>query len=350
MLDSTKISLLPGFKEHEKNIMLECSIAGMWMRTPIMTASGTFGYGEEYPSLRRFPVEDIGAIVLKSVTRLPREGNPEPRFVETPGGLINSIGLQNVGIDALISQELPKLRKYRTNIIVSIAANSVQEYAEVAKILYKSDDYEAVEVNISCPNVKKQGMLFSFDPVVAATVTKAVKEEIPDKPVIMKLSPNAPDITATALSCAQAGADAVSLVNTFSALAIDIEERRPILKRNFGGLSGPAIKPIALGMVAKVALAFREHKVEKPIIGIGGIQTDEDAIEYIIAGASAIGVGTSMFYDPTILKQIVTGLKAYCHRHNQSISKIVGTLRMNTYIEEENSQTDKEVIHSECHI
>jgi len=338
MLDSRQLTLLPRRSEYETDALLECSLAGMWMRTPIMTASGTFGYGEEYPSLRRFSVEAVGAIVLKSVTRYPRKGNPEPRFVEAPAGLINSIGLQNVGIEALISQELPKLRKYRTNIIVSIAASSIEEYTKMARILNKSNDYEAVEVNISCPNVKKEGMLFSFDPMVAASVTRAVKEEISEKPVIMKLSPNAPDIVATALACAQAGADAVSLVNTFTALAIDVEKRRPILKRNFGGLSGPAIKAIALGMVVKVALAFREHKIEKPLVGIGGIQTYKDAIEYIIAGASAIGVGTSMFYDPSVLQQIVAGLKTYCQRHNQSISEIVGTLSMNTEVEDKNSQ------------
>lgn len=310
--------------------LLECSFAGMRMRTPIMTASGTFGYGTEYPRLRDFPLEAIGGIVLKSVTRYSREGNPEPRFVETAAGLINSIGLQNIGIDALISNELPKLRKYGCNIIVSIAGNSLEEYEEVARILHSSNDFEAVEVNISCPNVEKQGMLFSFDPVAAASVTKAVKREICEKPVIMKLSPNAPDIVATALACASAGADAVSLVNTFTALAIDIEKKRPILKRNFGGLSGPAIKPLALAMVAKVAGAFAEHKINKPIVGIGGIQTAHDALEYIIAGASTVGVGTSIFYDPTVLQEIVSGLKEYCQRHGQSISEIVGTLEMNT--------------------
>jgi len=315
--------------------LLEFSLAGMSMRTPVMAASGTFGYGIEYPSLRNFPMEALGAIVLKSVTRYPRHGNPEPRFVETPAGLINSIGLQNIGIDALIWEELPKLRKYRCNIIVSIAANSVEEYGAVARILNRSDEFEAVEVNISCPNVEKQGMLFSFDPTAAASVTKAVKEEIIGKPVFMKLSPNAPDIVATALACATADADGVSLVNTFSALAIDIDKRRPILRRNFGGLSGPAIKPIALAMVARVAGAFRERDLHKPVIGIGGIQTARDAIEYVIAGASAVQVGTAMFYDPTVLKQIVGGLRDYCTKHSQNISKIVGTLRMNPEAEQD---------------
>jgi dihydroorotate dehydrogenase (NAD+) catalytic subunit len=307
-----------------------------------MTASGTFGYGEEYPSLRGFPTEAVGAIVLKSVTRYPREGNPEPRFVETPGGVINSIGLQNIGIDKLLSEELPKLRRYRSNIVVSIAASSVEEYGEVASMLNESNDFEAVEVNISCPNVKKEGMLFSFDPLAAASVTRVVKGEISEKPVIMKLSPNAPDIVATALACAQAGADAVSLVNTFSALAIDVERRRPFLHKNFGGLSGPAIKPIALAMVAKVALAFKAEKIQKPIVGIGGIQTGRDAIEYLIAGASAVGVGTSIFYDPTVLQRIVTGIRKYCQEHDLPVSEITGTLKLNTKTDEGSFQADEE--------
>ena len=173
-------------------------------------------------------------------------------------------------------------------------------------------------------------MLFSFDPQAAAKVTEAVKGRISKRPVIMKLSPNAPDIVATALACVQAGADAVSLVNTFTALAIDIEKRRPILRRNFGGMSGPAIKPLALAMVAKVARAFAEHKIRKPIVGMGGIQTARDALEYMIAGASAVAVGTSIFYDPSVLEEIVSGLREYCRRHGKSVSEIVGTLEMNT--------------------
>jgi dihydroorotate dehydrogenase (NAD+) catalytic subunit len=294
-----------------------------------MTASGTFGYGTEYPSLRNFPLEAVGGIVLKSVTLQPRGGNPEPRFVETPAGLINSIGLQNIGVQALISEELPKLIRYDCCIIASVAGNSLEEYDEVARILSGCDDFDAVEVNISCPNVEKEGMLFSFDPEAAASVSKAVKNKIPDKPVIMKLSPNAPDIVATALACASAGADAVSLVNTFTALAIDTGKRRPILKRNFGGLSGPAIKPLALAIVARVARAFAEHKIHKPIVGIGGIQTANDALEYIIAGASAVGVGTSIFYDPMVLQEIVVGIRDYCQTHGQTISELVGTLEMN---------------------
>ncbi len=318
-----------GSSDNKPDPVLECSFSGMSMRTPILAASGPFGYGTEYPSLRDFPIEAIGGIVLKSVTRYPKEGNPEPRFVETPAGLINSIGLQNIGVEALISEVLPELRKCESNIIASIAGNSLEQYEEVANILHGSDDFEAVEVNISCPNVEKQGMLFSFDPKAAASVTKAVKRQIKKRPVIMKLSPNAPDIVATALACVRAGADAVSLVNTFTALAIDIDKRRPILKRSFGGLSGPAIKPLALAMVANVARAFVQHKIHKPIVGMGGIQTAQDALEYMIAGASAVAVGTSLFYDPTVLRKIASGVREYCQNRGQSVSEIVGTLEMN---------------------
>lgn len=304
------------------------SVVGLRMVTPVLTASGTFGYGMEYPKLRDFPIDVVGGIVLKSVTLKPRLGNPEPRFVETSAGLINSIGLQNVGIDKLISTELPKVRKYKTNIIVSIAGYSLSDYQQISEKLNNSDDYEAVEVNISCPNVKKEGMLFSFDPSAAADVTSIVKEKIKNKPVIMKLSPNAPNITATALACAKAGADAISLVNTFSALAIDIKTQKPILKRNFGGLSGPAIKPIALALVAKLAVTFREHNIKAPIIGIGGIQTAEDALEYIIAGASAIQVGTSIFWNPLVLSDIVNGLISICQEAERPIADFVGTLKM----------------------
>jgi len=316
-------------EEKRGKTSLECSIAGMWMRTPIITASGTFGYGDEYTRLRKFDIESIGAMVLKSVTRLPRRGNPPPRFIETAGGVINSIGLQNVGIEALISNELPKIREFKTNIIVSVAGNSIDEYEEVAEIIKDSDDYEAIEVNISCPNVEKEGMLFSFDPNAAALVTRTFKRHIKNKPIIMKLSPNAPDIVATALACSRAGADGISMVNTFSAMAIDIKNRRPILKRNFGGLSGPAIKPIALGLLCKVALAFRMRRIKTPIIGIGGISTAEDAIEYILAGASAIGVGTALFYNPAVIRKIAIGLGEYCQRYEQNISDIVGALKLN---------------------
>lgn len=308
--------------------LLKCSIASMLLKTPILTASGTFGYGYNYTNLKNFPTDVIGGIVLKSVTLKPKEGNPPPRFVETPGGLINSIGIQNVGIEKLISEELPKLRKIKTNIIVSIAGSYVEEYSEVSSYLNGNNDFEAIEVNISCPNVKEGGMLFSFDSKLAAIITEAVKKQIQKKPVIMKLSPNSPDIVATALACINAGADALALTNTFIALAIDVEKKRPILKRNFGGLSGPTIKPLTLAIVAKVAKEFKEKGIEIPIIGIGGIQTAQDVLEYIIAGASAVEIGTSIFYEPMVFRTIFLGLKKYCQKHNVSISEIVGTLRM----------------------
>ena len=317
-----------GFEKVSDGNSLECSLAGMWMRTPIITASGTFGYGEEYTRLRNFDIESIGAIVLKSVTRFPRQGNPPPRFVETAAGIINSIGLQNVGVEALIANELPKMRQYKTNIVVSIAGNSVEEYDEMSFLLKDTDDYEAIEVNISCPNVEKQGMLFSFDPKSAGVVTETVKKHIKSKPVIMKLSPNAPDLVATAIACSKAGADVISLVNTFSALAIDIEKRRPILRRNFGGLSGPAIKPIALAMVCRVATAFKVQKMDTAVIGMGGILTWEDAIQYILCGASAIAVGTGIFYNPAVIKEIANGMRKYCETNEQKISDVVGSLKL----------------------
>ena len=308
--------------------LLTTEVAGLRMVSPVLTASGTFGYGMEYPKLQDFPLDVLGGIVLKSVTPEPKAGNPEPRFVETSAGLINSVGLQNVGIDRLISHELPQLRKYKTNIIVSIAGYTLEEYASASAKLAQVDDYEAVEVNISCPNVKKEGMLFSFDPDAAATVTRAVKQNLPDRPVIMKLSPNAPDIVATALACARAGADAISLVNTFSALAIDVKKRQPILKRNYGGLSGPAIKPIALGMVARVAAAFKAGDVGVPIIGVGGIQSAEDALEFIIAGAAAVQVGTAIFWNPLVFKEIVAGLIRFCRQQQTSVGELIGSLKM----------------------
>lgn len=324
---------LPKLFKNEDDSRIECSLAGMCMRTPVLTASGTFGYGKEFAKLKDFPFDSLGAMVLKSVTIKPKLGNPEPRYVETPAGVINSIGLQNIGIKSLVEKELPRLRHFNTNVIVSIAGNSVEDYFEAARVLRNSDDYEGVEVNISCPNVEKQGMLFSFDPEVAAYVTKIVKGIIKEKPVFMKLSPNAPDIVSTALACVKAGADGVSLVNTFSAIAIDIEKKMPILKRNYGGYSGPAIKPIALGIVAKVALKFREENISIPIIGIGGIQTANDAIEYILAGASAVGVGTALFYDSNVTLNIVKGIKEYCLRHNKRIPEIIGTLKMHSVAE-----------------
>lgn len=333
MSDYKQLDLISGFCDTNDYSPLECSLSGLWMRTPIMTASGTFGYGHEYTALDGFNVEDVGAIVLKSITLNPKLGNPEPRIVETPAGLINSIGLTNVGIHQLIAEKLPAIRHFRTNVIVSIAANSIEEYGQVAKILSQSSDYEAVEVNISCPNVHKGGMLFSFDPNTAAAVTSVVKNQIDNKPIIMKLSPNAPDITSTAVACIYAGADAVSLVNTFTALAIDIDSRRPILKRNFGGLSGPAIRPLALALVAKVALKFKELGISKPIIGIGGIQTYKDALEFILAGATAVGVGTSMFYKPSTISEIKTGLISYCRKYGTSIRELVGSLIMHDDID-----------------
>lgn len=326
MAMSKELKSIFGFLEDNSGELMRSSIGSMTLKTPLLTASGTFGYGNEYTKLRDFPTEVLGGIILKSVTYNPRHGNPEPRFVETPGGLINSIGIQNIGVKKLVSEELSKLRMLDTNIIVSIAGNTVDEYAEIASYLNHTDDFEAVEVNISCPNVDKGGMLFSFDPVLAEKVTKNVKRYIPDRPVIIKLSPNAPDILSVVLACVNSGADAISLGNTFTALSIDIKKKKPILKRNFGGLSGPAIKPLALAIVAKIAIELRRQNENIPIIGAGGILTAGDVLEYMITGTSAVEVGTAIFYDPIVFLKIYKELKEYLHENETSIQKSIGTL------------------------
>ncbi len=298
----------------------------MKLHTPVLTASGAFGYGDEFARLHRFPVDAIGALVLKTVTLEPRTGNPEPRIVETPGGLINSIGLHNVGARNLLAEKLPKLRGFATNVIVSVGGFTVGEYYEVASLLSGSPDYEALEVNISCPNVEREGRNFAHDPVAAASVTRAVKAA-GDRPVIVKLSPNAPDIVEVAIACAEAGADALSLVNTYLGLAIDIGRREPVLQMDFGGLSGPAIKPLALAAVARVTGALRVHGYSLPVIGMGGIQSPEDALEFLIAGASAVAIGTASFFDPSVFTRVSKGIAAYLDTRGLTLRELVGSLR-----------------------
>ena len=311
---------------HSDRLLVE--LVGLRVHTPVIAASGTFGYGSEYLRLQDFPVESLGGFVLKTCTLRPRLGNPEPRIVETPGGLINSIGLQNVGMDALISEKLPELRQYHTNVIVSIAGFTVDEYREMAAKLAACGDLEAIEVNISCPNVEKDGRNFAHDPRAAAAVTRAIRKAKLSVPIIVKLSPNAPDPIEVGLACADAGADAVSLVNTFLGMAVDVERRRPILHMNYGGVSGPAVKPLALALVARMATELREHGLNTPLIGIGGIQTGRDALEFLIAGAAAVAVGTANFFEPTICQAIVGDIADYCKRHETTVADITGTLRM----------------------
>jgi dihydroorotate dehydrogenase (NAD+) catalytic subunit len=298
---------------------MKVRIGRLELRNPVMAASGTFGSGEEYKDIS--DLDGIGAIVTKSITLKPRDGNPPPRIIETPSGVLNAIGIQNDGVDAFIKNKLPFLNKVRAAVVVSIAGHSFEDYSAVASRLDRHKRIDAIEVNVSCPNVKG-GMEFSRDPILASDVTKAVKRST-GKPIIVKLSPNTGDIAGIAAAVEEAGADAVSLVNTFSAMAVDIEACAPVLGNITGGLSGPAIKPIALRMVWETS-----KRVKIPVIGMGGIMGYEDALEFIIAGASAIQVGTANFVDPGIAVEIVDGIGKYMRSKKiRKIKEITGCLR-----------------------
>lgn len=296
---------------------MKVSIGSLQLRNPVMTASGTFGYGEEYDSLVN--LHSLGAIIVKGISLLPRQGNPPPRIAETACGMLNAIGLENVGLERFFTEKLPFLRGIDTPLIVNILGDTVEEYQQLAKRLNDEEKVAAVEVNISCPNVKHGGVAFGTDPDMAHAVTKAVCQNF-SRPVIVKLSPNVTDIALIARSVEEAGADAVSLVNTVLGMAIDIESCRPKLANIFGGLSGPAIKPIALRMVWQVA-----DSVSIPIIGIGGISTPEDAIEFILAGATAVQVGTANFINPQVTEEIIQGIGAYLEQNGiASVEDLIG--------------------------
>lgn len=300
---------------------LRVSFGGLELANPVMTASGTFGYGVEFANLT--DLDRLGAMVVKGISLKPRRGNPPPRIVETACGMLNAIGLENVGLERFIQEKLPFLRTRNSKLIVNILGDSIEEYVELARELSHVPDIHGLEVNISCPNVKKGGVAFGTVPDMAAAVTRAVKEASA-LPVIVKLSPNVTDIVAMARSVEAAGADAVSLINTLIGMAIDVRTRRPRLANIIGGLSGPAIKPIALRMVWQVAAA-----VTIPVIGIGGITTAEDAIEFFLAGATAIQVGTANFFRPNATGEILTGIEDYLHRNNESsIRALIGGLRL----------------------
>jgi dihydroorotate dehydrogenase (NAD+) catalytic subunit len=286
------------------------------MKNPVMTASGTFGYGSEFT--RFFDLNALGAIIVKTVTMQRRQGNPPPRIVETPGGMLNSIGLQNVGIDGFLRDKLPFLRSLRTPLLVNIAGKSVEEFAGLAKRLSDAEGVAGIELNISCPNVAG-GLDFGTDPRLTYEVVRAVRQTT-SLPVIPKLSPNVTDITVIARAAADAGADALSLINTILGMAIDLRRRKPKLPGATGGLSGPAIRPIALRMVWEVAQA-----VTLPIIGIGGIMTGDDAVEFLLAGASAVQVGTANFLDPSAPLKVLAGIESYLARHGfDSVAAIAG--------------------------
>jgi dihydroorotate dehydrogenase (NAD+) catalytic subunit len=300
---------------------LTVKIGSMVMKNPVMIASGIFGYGDEFMGLA--PYGDLGALVLKTVTREPRTGNPPScRTVETPAGMVNAIGLENVGVRAFVTEKLPAALTYGTNLIASIAGETAEEFAVCARLL-EATPIAAIELNISCPNVKSGGMAFGVDPEASAAVVSAVKAAS-SKPVIAKLTPNVTDIAAIARACEAAGADAVSLTNTFSAMVIDVEQRSPILGANTGGLSGPAIRPAAVYRVFQVARAVRV-----PVIGLGGIWDTSDALEFILAGASAVAVGTALYADPAAANRVLTGITDYLARHDLAgVGDLRGSLRL----------------------
>ncbi len=298
---------------------LSLEIAGIEFSNPVLVASGTFGYGEEYQSL--IDLSELGGIVTKSITLEPREGHAPPRTCETPCGMLNAIGLANVGVEEFIKEKLPFLRSLKTRIIVNVAGSTVQEYVDVVKRLNQTEGIDMLEINISCPNVKEGGIAFGSKVKSAYDCIKAVKENS-SYPIIAKLSPNVTDIVEVADAVQKAGADAISLINTLVGMAIDVEKRRPVLANVTGGLSGPAIKPVALAMVWKVAKA-----VKLPLIGIGGIMNSQDALEFILAGASMIQVGTANFVDPQTSLKIVDGLSEYCKKKEiKNITDLVGRL------------------------
>jgi dihydroorotate dehydrogenase (NAD+) catalytic subunit len=302
-------------------VNLSVDIGGIILKNPVMTASGTFGFGTEFASI--VDLNRLGGIIVKGLSLKPAAGNPPPRIVETPCGMLNAIGLENIGVEIFIREKLPLLASVSTPVFANIYGKTVEEYAEIAVRLNDVEKVAGVEVNISCPNVTAGGVAFGVDPEMAASVVRAVKEKT-SKPVIVKLSPNVTDVVVIARSAEDAGADAVSLINTITGMAIDIEKRVPVLANITGGLSGPAIRPVAVRMVWQVARAVRI-----PVIGIGGIMCARDALEFIIAGATAVQVGTANFVNPRATMEIIDGIGLYLDAHGSSdIRELIGALNI----------------------
>ncbi len=296
---------------------LAVNIAGVKFKNPLIAASGTFGYGLEYSEI--YDVSKIGGISLKGLTLLPKEGNDSPRIAETPSGILNSVGLQNPGTKAFVNDYMPKIKKLGTVLIANIAGNTLEEYAQTAKIVSASG-VDMIELNISCPNVKQGGMAFGVEPDSVRAVTEKVKENT-SLPLIVKLTPNVSDITKNAAAAQKGGADAISLINTISGMAVDYKTRKPVLKNVTGGLSGPAVKPVALKMVWQVY-----NTVDIPIIGMGGIMSYTDVLEFIICGASAVQIGTANIYNPTAMPEILADLERYFKENNLTLEELKGTL------------------------
>ena len=294
-------------------------LCGVLLKNPVMTASGTFGSGEEYSEF--VDLNKLGAVVTKGVANVPWKGNPTPRVAEVYGGMLNAIGLQNPGIDLFIERDIPFLKKYDTRIMVNVCGHTTEEYVEVVERL-ASQPVDLLEINISCPNVKEGGIAFGQDPKMVEAITKEIKKHAA-QPVIMKLSPNVTDITEMARAAEAGGADGVSLINTITGMKIDVNRRCFVLANKTGGMSGPAVHPIAVRMVYQTAQA-----VKIPIVGMGGIQNAEDAIEMILAGATAVSVGTANFHDPAVTEKIVKGIAEYMERYQvEDIKDLVGAVR-----------------------
>ena len=306
---------------------LAIEFCGMSFNTPLVLLSGCVGFGEEYTRVKGFSNRDAGAICLKGTTLEPRLGNQPHRIYETPDGMLNAIGLQNPGVDKVVNDILPTLDFSETRFIANVSGSTVEEYHEVTR-RFDDSPIDAIEINISCPNVKEGGVAFGNDPAMSARVVETCRKAT-SKPLITKLSPNQTDIAGNARGCIEAGTDAFAVINTLMGMAIDVESRTPIIGNNQGGLSGPAIKPVALLKVHQVYQVCRDHGI--PIIGQGGITTAEDALEFIIAGASAVGIGTALFYDPLVCKKINTGITDYLQRHDlSSVAQLTGTLTLNS--------------------
>jgi dihydroorotate dehydrogenase (NAD+) catalytic subunit len=302
---------------------LSVDFCGLSLNSPIVLLSGCVGFGEEYTRIEGFSNRDVGAVVLKGTTREPRLGNNPHRICETPMGILNAIGLQNPGMDIVVDQILPELDFSETRFIANVCGSTIEDYAVVTK-RFDDSAIDAIEINISCPNIKEGGVHFGNHPEMSARVVEACRRQT-SKPIIAKLSPNQTDIQENARLCIEAGSDGLAVINTIMGMAIDIEERKPIIDNVRGGLSGPAIKPIALLKVHQVYEVAGPKNI--PIIGQGGITTPDDAIEFLIAGATTVGVGTALFYDPFVCKKINTGISEYMTRHDiASISDLVGAL------------------------
>ena len=305
---------------------LAVEFCGMQFATPLVLLSGCVGFGEEYTRVAGFSNRDAGAVCLKGTTGTLRPGNPAHRVYETPGGMLNAIGLQNPGVDKVVNEILPTLDFTETRFIANVSGSTVEEYIEVTR-RFDDSPIDAIEINISCPNVKEGGVAFGNDPEMSARVVEACRS-VTTKPIITKLSPNQTDIQENARRCIEAGTDGFAVINTLMGMAIDAETRTPVIGNNQGGLSGPAIKPVALLKVHQVYQVAREHGV--PIIGQGGVTCAGDALEFLIAGASAVGIGTALFYDPLICPRINKGITDYLDRHKvPSVQELTGTLRLN---------------------